>query len=145
MAKLKVLLAASEVVPFAKTGGLADVAGSLPIALESMGVDVRVIMPKYSSVKVKGSEAAIGKNIKVYFVENEDYFSRQYLYGDKFGDYRDNLERFSFFSREILERCKKEDFAPDIIHCNDWQTALALAEILFGISLAILNAAFESA
>ena len=124
MAKLKVLLAASEVVPFAKTGGLADVAGSLPIALESMGVDVRVIMPKYSSVKVKGSEAAIGKNIKVYFVENEDYFSRQYLYGDKFGDYRDNLERFSFFSREILERCKKEDFAPDIIHCNDWQTAL---------------------
>ena len=121
---MKVLLAASEVVPFAKTGGLADVAGSLPIALEEMGVDVRVIMPKYGSVKVKGDQTVIGKDVKVYFVENDEYFDRKELYGDKFGDYHDNLERFSFFSREILERCKKENFQPDIIHCNDWQTAL---------------------
>ena len=141
MSRLKVLFAASEVVPFAKTGGLADVAGSLPIALEKMGVDVRVIMPKYGCVKAQGNEAVIGNDVnpvrsakgastdtsngvKVYFVENDDYFDRKELYGDKFGDYHDNLERFSFFSREILERCKIEDFQPDIIHCNDWQTAL---------------------
>ncbi|MFA5256079.1 MAG: glycogen/starch synthase, partial [Candidatus Omnitrophota bacterium] len=124
MAKLKVLLASSEVVPFAKTGGLADVAGSLPLALEELGVDIRVIMPKYASVKIAGNSTKIGKNIPVYFVENDDYFNRKELYGDKFGDYKDNLDRFAFFSREILERCKKEGFAPDIIHCNDWQTAL---------------------
>lgn len=124
MAKLKVLFAASEAVPFAKTGGLADVAGSLPIALEESGVDVRIIMPKYASVKVKGEEAVVGKDVKVYFVQNDDYYSRKELYGDKYGDYHDNLERFAYFSREILERCKREDFKPDIIHCNDWQTAL---------------------
>lgn len=142
MGKLKVLLASSEVVPFAKTGGLADVAGSLPLAMEKLGVDIRIIMPKYASVnpvrnsrrpvvggisngvKVKDDEATIGKAIKVYFVKNDAYFNRSELYGDKFGDYKDNLDRFSFFSREILERCKREDFSPDIIHCNDWQTAL---------------------
>ncbi|MBI5123818.1 MAG: glycogen synthase GlgA [Candidatus Omnitrophica bacterium] len=124
---MKVLLAASEVVPFAKTGGLADVAGSLPLALEELGVDIRVIMPKYASVKVKGDSTTIGKNIKVYFVENDDYFKRIELYGDKFGDYKDNLDRFMFFSKEILERCKSEGFAPDVIHCNDWQTALVPA------------------
>ncbi|MDD3905390.1 MAG: glycogen synthase GlgA [Candidatus Omnitrophica bacterium] len=124
MNKLKVLFVAGEVAPFAKTGGLADVAGSLPIALEEMGVDVRVIMPKYACVKTEGSEAVIGKEVKVYFVENEGYFNRKELYGDKFGDYRDNLDRFAFFCREALERCKKEGFQPDVIHCNDWQTAL---------------------
>ncbi|MFA5499827.1 MAG: glycogen synthase GlgA [Candidatus Omnitrophota bacterium] len=124
MAKLKVLIASSEVVPFAKTGGLADVAGSLPMALEKCGVDARVIMPKYASVKVAQDSTTIGKNVKVYFVENDEYFNRKELYGDKFGDYKDNLDRFVFFSRQILERCKKEKFKPDVIHCNDWQTAL---------------------
>ncbi|MFA6321802.1 MAG: glycogen synthase GlgA [Candidatus Omnitrophota bacterium] len=124
MSKLKVLFAASEVAPFAKTGGLADVAGSLPVALEEMGVDVRVAMPKYGRIKVDGPQAVIGRDVKVYFIENEEYFDRKELYGDKFGDYHDNLERFAFFSKEVLERCKKENFQPDIIHCNDWQTAL---------------------
>lgn len=124
MEKLKVLLASSEVAPFAKTGGLADVAGSLPLALEKLGVDVRVIMPKYASIKVKGDKAVIGEGVKVYFVNNDAYFNRKELYGDKFGDYQDNLQRFAFFSKEVLARCKEEDFAPDIIHCNDWQTAL---------------------
>lgn len=122
--KLKVLFASSEVVPFAKTGGLADVAGSLPIALEALGVDVRVTMPKYRSVKADHSETTIGKNVKVYLAENDDYFNRKELYGDKFGDYADNLDRFVFFSRQVLERCIKEGFRPDIIHCNDWHTAL---------------------
>jgi starch synthase len=124
MKKLKVLLASSEIVPFAKTGGLADVAGSLPLALEETSVDIRLIMPKYAAVKASGKEARLGKAIKVYFVENDGYFKRPELYGDKFGDYKDNLDRFAFFSREVLERCKAEGFTPDIIHCNDWQTAL---------------------
>lgn len=139
MSKIRILLASSEVAPFAKTGGLADVAGSLPVALEELGIDARIIMPKYSSIKVEGDEARIGNpvrhsskhsaetisnGVKIYFVKNDAYFKRPNLYGDKFGDYKDNLDRFSFFSREILERCKREDFRPDIIHCNDWQTAL---------------------
>ena len=125
MERLKVLLASSEVAPFAKTGGLADVAGSLPLALEELGADVRVIMPRYKSVKAKGGdEGRIGRAIKVYFVKNDEYFKRDNLYGDAFGDYKDNLDRFSFFSREVLERCRAEGFKPDIIHCNDWQTGL---------------------
>jgi len=124
MNRLKVMLASSEVVPFAKTGGLADVAGSLPIALEEAGIDVRVIMPKYALVKLNEDEAVIGRDVKVYFIKNDGYFGRKELYGDKSGDYPDNMERFAFFSREVLERCKREGFRPDIIHCNDWQTAL---------------------
>ena len=124
MKRLKVLVVSSEVAPFAKTGGLADVCGSLPLALESLGVDVRVIMPRYASVKCDGDYTVIGKNIKVYFVTNDYYFKRQELYGDKFGDYKDNLDRFAFFSKEALERCRQEGFKPDVIHCNDWQSAL---------------------
>lgn len=127
MEKLKVLLASSEAAPFAKTGGLADVAGSLPLALEELGVDVRVIMPKYASIKIDGDETTIGNRVKVYFIKNDAYFKRPELYGDKFGDYKDNLERFSFFSRELIERCKRENFKPDVIHCNDWQAALVPA------------------
>ncbi len=124
MERLKILLVSSEVVPFAKTGGLADVCGSLPIALEELGVDIRVIIPKYASIKENDDETTIGKNIKVYFVKNDAFFKRPELYGDKFGDYKDNLDRFAFFSKEVLERCKREGFSPDIIHSNDWQTAL---------------------
>lgn len=124
MEKLKVLYVTSEAVPFAKTGGLADVAGSLPIALAEQGVDVRVIMPKYRSLKAEGDHTTLNGNVKVYLVENDGYFDRKDLYGDKFGDYGDNLDRFIFFSRQVLERCIKEDFRPDIIHCNDWHTAL---------------------
>jgi starch synthase len=124
MRKLKVLIVSSEVVPFAKTGGLADVCGSLPLALEELGVDVRVIMPKYATVKISADETKIGKNIKVYFVRNDYFFKRQELYGDRFGDYSDNLDRFVYFCREVFERCRYENFQPDIIHCNDWHTAL---------------------
>lgn len=124
MGKLKVLFASSEVVPFTKTGGLADVSGSLPIALAAQGADVRVITPKYRTAKVGGDSGTIGDGVRVWFVENEDYFDRKELYGDRYGDYSDNLDRFSFFCRQALERCIKEGFAPDLIHCNDWQTAL---------------------
>jgi len=145
--KLKILIAASEIVPFAKTGGLADVAGSLPVALEHLGHEVRLIMPYYqmvkkSKVKVEDTQVTIdieiadkiikakilkskfGKNITVYFIANDNYYDRPELYRTPLGDYSDNAERFIFFSKAIIETLKQLKFQPDIIHCNDWQTGL---------------------
>ncbi|MDD5448967.1 MAG: glycogen/starch synthase, partial [Candidatus Omnitrophica bacterium] len=121
---MKILFVSSEVVPFAKTGGLADVAGSLPIFLEKSGVEIKIAMPKYKTIKVKGDRATLGKGVEVLFIENDKFFNREQLYGDKFGDYPDNLERFSYFSRQCLELIKKIGFKPDVIHCNDWQSSL---------------------
>jgi starch synthase len=143
---MKILFAASEVTPFAKTGGLADVAGSLPVALKRLGHDVRVIMPFYRSVESGGSGVSKGRTsvevtgacvgqkgylrigdmegVPVYFIENGEYFSREALYGTAATDYPDNPERFAFFCRATLAFIKKLDFRPEIIHCNDWQTAL---------------------
>ncbi len=122
--KLKILFCSSEVVPFAKTGGLADVAGALPIALEAKGYEVKVALPKYKCVKQTGKTARMGKDIEVYLIENDSYFKRDELYGDQNGDYSDNLARFTFFCSQVLGLIKKENFVPDIIHCNDWQTGL---------------------
>jgi len=119
---MKIVMCASEAVPFAKTGGLADVAGALPLALEKLKEEVIVIMPKYKSVSHSG--ATIGKDVKVYFIENNKYFNRPGLYGEKTGDYPDNLERFSYFSKSALELLKKIDYKADIIHCHDWQSGL---------------------
>lgn len=147
---MKILIVASEVVPFAKTGGLADVAGTLPKALEAIGHEVRIIMPRYKSIDEEkfglkpsrlsplffdvpiGGEteravfrsSSTGKNIPVYFIENDKYFNRDGLYGDAKGDYPDNGERFSFFCRAVLEGLKAVFFKPDVIHCNDWQSGL---------------------
>lgn len=121
---LKVLMASSEVVPFSKTGGLADVAGSLPLAIHKLGADIRLVTPRYKTVGIFGNEARLNNDVPVYFIEHEGYFMRDNLYGDKNGDYHDNLERFTFFSGKTLELLKDLDFKPDIIHCNDWQTAL---------------------
>lgn len=122
--QLKILFASSEVAPFSKTGGLADVAGSLPLALRKAGVDIRVITPRYSSVKIFGNEGRLNNSVPVYFIDNPGYFMRDNLYGDRNGDYADNLDRFAYFSRRILEDLKELDFRADIIHCNDWQTGL---------------------
>lgn len=131
---MKILMAASEVVPFAKTGGLADVAGALPLALEELGEEVIIVMPKYKAVsaekfkitKVNGniSYSVIGKNIKVFFVENDAFFNRDSLYGDKSGDYPDNLDRFAYYCKRVLELAKEINFKPDIIHLHDWQSCL---------------------
>jgi len=131
---MKIVMCASEVVPFAKTGGLADVAGALPLALEERGEEVIVIMPKYKSVQnskfdIQVSKEGIpysvlGKKIKVYFIENDAYFNRDALYGDKTGDYPDNLDRFSYFSKKALELLKTVNFKADIIHVHDWQASL---------------------
>ena len=142
-------MCASEVVPFAKTGGLADVAGALPLALGELNQEVIVALPLYKSIlplqqiKLQGgipqpnlnnyggkklkegiSYSVIGKNIKVYFIENESYFNRDALYGNKTGDYKDNLDRFSFYSKRTLELLKEINFKPDIIHVHDWQASL---------------------
>ncbi|MFA5276834.1 MAG: glycogen synthase GlgA [Candidatus Omnitrophota bacterium] len=130
---MKIALCASEVVPFAKTGGLADVAGALPQALEKAGADVIIIMPKYKGIEerfklVKASDNVIytllGKKIKVYFIKNEAYFNRDALYGTKTGDYEDNLGRFSYFSRKALALLKEIKFKADVIHVHDWQAGL---------------------
>ena len=143
----RILFVASEVTPFAKTGGLADVAGSLPGALASLGHKVNVVMPLYRSVKegkfgikpydgalsvpFKGHQlragvftAKTGRNVRLYFIQRDEFFDRSGLYGTSGGDYFDNAERFIFFSRSVLEFNKLSGFQPDIIHCHDWQTSL---------------------
>lgn len=141
---LRVLFISSEVYPFAKTGGLADVAGSLPQALIKFGYEVAISLPLYKIIPGKFSleklveiEVAVGEEIKkgylcksllgeipVFLIAQEEYFNRENLYGDENGDYPDNLERFSFFCRAALAGIKRIKWEPEIIHCNDWQTAL---------------------
>jgi starch synthase len=144
---LKILFASPEVQPFAKTGGLADVAGALPPALKALGHDVRVILPKYRSVlaantpiaplglevealigttKKKGFlyRGALAEAVPAYLLENDGYFLRNHLYGTRAGDYPDNAERFIFFCQALLETCLALRFIPDIIHLNDWPTGL---------------------
>ena len=138
---MNILFASSEVAPFIKTGGLADVAGSLPKKLAEMGHDVKVILPLYEGVaqqyreKMKllchwncrvawrtpycGILELREDNISYLFVDNEYYFKRAEVYG-----HYDDGERFTFFSRAVVETPAHLDWHPDVIHCNDWQTAL---------------------
>jgi starch synthase len=145
---LKILFVASECVPFCKTGGLADVVGALPKELRQRRHDVRIILPKYKTVR--GQEFGIKetgefvrvpmgwgrfetadiratkteRGIPVYFINHEGYFGRPGLYVGPHGEYPDNVERFIFFCKAALEACKAMQFRPDIIHCHDWQTGL---------------------
>ncbi|MEI6437641.1 MAG: glycogen/starch synthase [Candidatus Omnitrophota bacterium] len=127
---MRIVFVASEVIPFAKTGGLADVCGALPLELEAAGHELSIIMPNYKEVGPKASfndracVDTIGRGIKVYFIKNKDFFGRGSLYGDNMEDYPDNIERFSFFCREALELLKDIGKQVDIIHCHDWQTGL---------------------
>lgn len=138
----KVLFAASEVVPFIKTGGLADVVGALPKYINKDEFDVRVILPKYNGIKeiykdnmkfvtyfymhLSWRTQYVGilemeyEGIKFYFIDNEFYFGGNYPYGEIFED----VEKFAFFSKAVLSSLPVIDFKPDIIHCNDWQTGL---------------------
>jgi starch synthase len=144
--QLKVLFVASEVAPFRKTGGLADVAGVLPRSLRQRGIDVRVVMPLYQGMQWNSLERLDGtlsvpmyfgqaraglrmgripgSDVPVYFIEYNRFFDRPHVYGPPGQAYDDNLERFAFFSRASLEACKVLGFVPDVIHANDWQTAL---------------------
>lgn len=148
---MRVLLVSAEVTPFAKVGGLADVAGSLPKAVHELGVDIRVLMPKYPSVVEAAPErtrpvdtcavpmpgwtsgcaleAAFlpGGDVPIYFVEHNDYFWRDNVYGPPGGAYPDNLERLSFLCRAALAVLEPLGWRPDVIHLNDWHTSLIAA------------------
>ena len=118
---MKVLFLSSEIAPFAKTGGMADVAGSLPPELARLGVEVIAAMPRYRGLP---AGTAWRSGVPVWFIENEAFFNRASLYGDARGDYPDNLGRFAFFCRRALALAEEKGFKPDLVHVNDWQTAL---------------------
>ena len=137
----KILFVASEAVPFIKTGGLADVMGALPKELAAKGMDVRLVIPKYSLIKDEakqqmkqvttgivnlawrqlyyGVDEIDMDGVKVYFIDNEWYFKRDRLYG-----YADDDERFAYFCRAVLTMLPRIGFQPDIIHGNDWHTGM---------------------
>ncbi len=145
MDALKILYVAAEAVPFVKTGGLADVAGALPKAIRALGHDIRVVVPRYGRIEpdrfgltpaldavpvpmdertehaaiLQGSIGSGASETPVYFVNHERYFDRQGIYM-----YPDDAERFVFFSRAALEMCRALQWPPDVIHSNEWHTAL---------------------
>jgi starch synthase len=144
--KLNVLFVSPEAVPFAKTGGLADVAGALPIALSTLGLKVCLLMPLYGAIrqgnftltkalsdlevhfdfatlKFDVYSTEIG-GVTFYLVERDEFFDRRQLYGTPKGDYFDNLERYTFLAKAVKPVCQALGFKPDIIHCHDWQSAL---------------------
>ena len=143
---MHIAFAASECVPFSKTGGLADVVGALPRALAALGHQVSVYLPRYRQTKLADPQTVVrsitipfddkyrfcsvvtaGTNapagIKFYFVDYPQYFDREALYGTPAGDYPDNAERFAMFSRAVLEASKVLG-VPHVFHCHDWQSAL---------------------
>jgi starch synthase len=143
--QLKILMLSAEVVPFAKTGGLADVVGALPKALKGLGHDVRVFMPRYGKIDpehfglehevgpfpvpidatsedaslLRGAIAGKRGDVPIYFVENKRLFDRDGIFL-----YPDDAERFVFFCRATLEGARAMDWQPDVVHCHDWPTAI---------------------
>lgn len=141
---MHIAFAASECVPFAKTGGLADVIAALPPALAKLGHKVTVFLPRYKQTKLEKPRRIISSitvpfddryrfcsvidggehdGVQFYFIDYPPFFDREGLYGTPLGDYHDNAERFALFSRAALEASKVLG-APDLFHCHDWQTAL---------------------
>lgn len=145
---MKVVIIASEAVPFSKTGGLADVAGALPRALEQLGHDVALIVPAYraawragqglrgTGITLRipvGSRVVDGgvfesrlprSEVPVYLIDQPTYFDRDDLYGPKGSDYADNAERYAFFARGAIEAIRQLGLVPEVVHCNDWQAGL---------------------
>lgn len=143
---LKILFVSPEATPFAKTGGLADVTGSLPLALKQRGHDVRVILPGYRSVTASGAtlrstgqtfDVSLGatpvkvgirrarhEGVDFYFVDCPEFFDRPALYGTPAGDYPDNMERFTLFCRAVYRWLLQQNYRPDILHIHDWQASL---------------------
>lgn len=141
---MRILMVASEIEPYSKTGGLADVLGALPKALTALGHELGVVVPLYRSTRVLGLEtvfesltipigpvtyfprvcATVDSGVKIYFVDYSPFFDREGYYGTPRGDYADNAQRFMLLSRAAVEIAKL-DFHPQILHCHDWQTAMA--------------------
>ncbi len=147
---LRILFATPEAVPFAKTGGLADVAGALPKFLQLLGCEVVLVLPYYRMVKKSGFpiqylgeeievplgdqtlraevyQSVLNPMIPVYFIGRDEFFDREYLYSTPKGDYFDNAERFIFFSRAVLHLIQHLQLRPDVIHHHEWQTGLISA------------------
>ena len=144
---MKILIITPEVAPYAKVGGLADVAGALPKALEQLGHDVRVVCPLYGSIRRDETWSPVGKplcipmgtgiryarvwehtlpgsNVPAYFIEYDEFFARPEIYEGPWGWHSDNDRRFGFFSRAALEMCFWMDWMPDVVHVHDWPTGL---------------------
>lgn len=146
---MKILLATSEAVPFAKVGGLADVTGALANEYKKMGIDASIILPFYREIKKAAKKLGIkplkkeisvplgntvengrlwegktSEGVTAYFIENDKFYDRDEVYGTPEGDYPDSASRFIFYSRGVLEVLKALGLTVDIIHCNDWQTGL---------------------
>lgn len=151
---MNIVYLTSEAVPFAKTGGLADVCGTLPREVAALGHRCVVIMPAFRSIYRSGAEIEAtdisfaipmapgklvggrvlrselpGSDVPVWLIDQPQYFDRDSLYGDSLGDYPDNAERFTFFCRAALAAIGRMGFVPDVIHCNDWQSGLVPALI----------------
>lgn len=153
---MNILFASSEAVPFAKTGGLADVCGALPVELARLGHNVSVFLPAYRQAlncdqptKATGArfKVAVGSrqieasvlqsslpesDVPVYLIEQDEYYDRPELYREAGNDYADNCERFVFFSRSVLYAAEMLDLRPDLLHLHDWQTSLIAAYLQTG-------------
>jgi len=145
---MNILFTASEMVPFCKTGGLADVIGALPPVLAGMGHEVHVMLPGYSTIDRKkhgfkerkevfrvlvglGTQplsisSTVWKGVTIHLLENEVFFNRDGLYGNEEGDYTDNGRRFVFFSRGVIEAARHLGLKPSVIHAHDWQTGMVM-------------------
>ena len=131
---MHITFCAAEAVPFAQTGGLGDVCGSLPLALTKKGVSVTIVLPRYKFIDAKKfgitpvdkhlSRAVVSPELDVYFLEHDYYGKRGGIYGDNGDDYPDNLERFQYFCSRALKTLEQLKKKTDIIHCHDWHAAL---------------------
>ena len=153
---MKIALLAAEAAPYARTGGVGDVIGALPAALAREGLEVAVFLPLYRGMRERfaaapalapfavrmhdGMEqasvlraAATPPGVSVYAIRADRYFDRPYLYGEPIGDYADNARRFAFFCRAAIAAIDGLAFAPDVLHCHDWQTALVPLYLRAGI------------
>ncbi|MBC7093187.1 glycogen synthase GlgA [Candidatus Bipolaricaulota bacterium] len=151
---MRVMFVAAEVAPFAKVGGLADVAAALPRALAELGVEAAVVAPKYRVVAERGKLSRAARftvpvageekpctayrgtlpksKVPVYFLGHDPYFDRPGIYGEKGGEYPDSLARFTFLSRGALALAEALAWRPDVIHANDWHTALVPVYLRLG-------------
>ncbi|MCF6351774.1 MAG: glycogen/starch synthase [Cyclobacteriaceae bacterium] len=151
MSKLRILYVASEIDPFLQTSAVAEFVRKLPQAMQEKGMEIRILVPRFGLinerknrlhevVRLSGINISVGDEekplvikvasiptakLQVYFIDNEDYFKRKFVFNDKEDKfYEDNDERIVFFCKGALETVKKLGWAPDIVHCNDWMTSL---------------------
>ena len=151
MSKLRILYVASEINPFLQTSKVAEFVRKLPQAMQEKGMEIRILVPRFGLinerknrlhevVRLSGINIAVGEEekpliikvasipnakLQVYFIDNEDYFHRKYVFHDKENNfYEDNDERAIFFCKGVIETVRKLGWAPDIVHCNDWMTSL---------------------